>query len=137
MTVEVHWRGMTGPRDVAWGWSGVLYAYLHPNLEHVLYIGLAYGRTVRERWAYTAKSHTWDCIQKRGTGLHICLVGQFALEPGRRRTRQLVSDVESLLIKNIQPCCNKASRKTRIERPGLHVRCRGGWNGWHAKYSDV
>ncbi len=136
MLVEVHWRSIAGPRDVAWGWSGVPYAYLHPNHEELLYIGLAYGRTVRERWAYTAKSHTWDCIEERGTDRRVCLVGQFALERGRRRTRQLVCDVESLLIKRIQPCCNRASRKTRIESPGLRVRCFGGWRGWRAEYRD-
>ena len=122
---------------MAWGWSGVLYAYLHPNREELLYIGLAYGRTVRERWHYTAKSHTWDCIEEQGTRHHICLVGELGLEEGHRLSRALVHDVESLLIKRVQPRCNTASRKTRIESPGLRVRCIGGWKGWRSEYRDL
>jgi hypothetical protein len=135
--VEVHWRSITGPRDVAWRWSGVLYAYLRPDHEELLYIGLAYGRTVRERWAYTAKSRTWNCIAKGGTDRHICLVGELALDDGRRLTRQLLNDVETLLIKGAQPKCNVMAKGYRIERPGLCVRCLGGWKGWRSEYRDV
>ncbi len=137
MLVEVHWRSIRGPRDEAWGWRGVLYAYVHPNREDVLYIGLAHGRTVRQRASYTAKSRVWDCMERLGIDRHICLVGELTLDDGRRLTRQLLSDVETLLIKRMQPTCNEAAKRSRIERPGLRVRCFGGWAGWRNEYRDV
>jgi hypothetical protein len=137
MLVEVHWRSVTGPRDVAWGWRGVLYAYLHPNREVMLYIGLAHGRTVRQRWTYATKARVWDCMERLGVTRHICLVGELALDDDVRLTRQLLNDVETLLIKRVQPRCNKSAKGTRIRRPGLRVRCIGGWNGWRSEYRDV
>jgi hypothetical protein len=55
------------------------------------------------------------------------LVGDRYLEPGRNFSSALLSDVESLLISELQPGANNKSRNSRISRPGLAVYCQGEW----------
>jgi hypothetical protein len=47
--------------------------------------------------------------------------------PGQRLTRQLVCDVESLLIHQIQPWANTSNAKSRgrYSRPGMVICCQG------------
>ncbi len=42
-------------------------------------------------------------------------------------TRQLLVDVESLLIYEVKPWGNIQAQSSRIQRPGLMVECRGAW----------
>jgi hypothetical protein len=51
------------------------------------------------------------------------LVGEFHYRD--RLTRELVADVESLLIALLRPPGNISATCTRIARPGLRVRCTG------------
>jgi len=52
------------------------------------------------------------------------IVTQF--EAAQRITRQLILDVESLLIHSIKPWGNMQSTRSRsISRPGLTVKCEG------------
>ena len=65
------------------------------------------------------------------------LVGDLYLEPGRNFSSALLSDVESLLISEIQPGVNNKSRNTRISRPGLVVHCQGVWPFGAQVFVDV
>jgi hypothetical protein len=125
--VEIHWRPLLG-RDEGWGAMQCLYSYLAPRTAEVLYIGKSWGVTVRGRWARSAKEGFWDDLEtERGITKHVPLLGEIALFDGMRLSHQLLSDVESLLIREVQPWGNIQSKRSRISRPGLIVCCRGAW----------
>jgi hypothetical protein len=128
MKVTVNWLLVHDDHE-AWGWSRALYAYLRPTAREALYIGKADGTTVRARWNAADKEALWrDLEKKRGLSKHRVLVGQ--LSTGARLTRQLLADVESILIFAIEPWGNIASRQERIYTPGLVVRNLGAhWPG--------
>jgi hypothetical protein len=137
MIVEIKWRRIRGESDLAWDWTRVLYAYLDHLAKEILYIGKADGITVRQRWTRSSKVAFWDALEReRGIKKHVVLVGDVAIESGRRLSRELLADVESLLIKRVQPWGNIMNRESRISRPGLRVVCVGGWSGWSSEYQD-
>lgn len=137
MLVEILWKPIRGHKDPKWGWKRVLYAYLSPDRKKILYIGKAYRMTVRERWCYSGKAGFWDWLESElGITKHIVLVGKINFLEGDRITDQLLSDIESLLIKRIKPPGNIQSKVSRISRPGLRVRCLGGWDGWKKEYRE-
>lgn len=126
MLVSVEWRHAV-PMSTAWRATRVLYAYVHPATQQVLYIGKADGRTVGERFDAQDKDVLKRHLRARGlTGVHV-FVGVLSLPVGRRLSRELLVDIEGLLIMSIQPPGNVQSKKTRIRRPGLRVRCTGAW----------
>lgn len=128
MTVEIRWREIGRDADLAWRYSRVLYAYLDPSGKEILYIGKADGTTVRQRWTRSAKEGFWDDLERElGILEHLVFVGEPFLGAGTRLTRDLLADIESLLINRIKPWGNVASRRSRISRPGLVVRCLGDW----------
>jgi hypothetical protein len=128
MEIEVHWRGLANG-DEAWSWSRVLYAYLHPQTDMPLYVGKAWGTTVRGRWSAPDKLEgLWKYLNARGIRHHVAIVGDLAFDG--RLTCELLADVESLIIHRTQPIGNIASTSSRISRPGLVVRNRGAvWTG--------
>ncbi len=127
--VIVDWRDVSGDADESWDQLRCLYAYLAPNGE-LLYIGKAWGKTVRERWQREAKLHFWNDVERDlAVHEHCVSVGTLALLPNQRLTGELLADVESLLIQRTQPWGNLQCRTSRIERPGLIVQCRGHWFG--------
>jgi hypothetical protein len=130
MRVDVHWQGV-GDDGEAWDWTCGLYAYQHPRARELLYIGKADGTSIRGRWRAADKDGLWrDLERDRRIYQHRVLVGAFALAPEMRLTRQLVADVESMLIFAVQPWGNIASCRSRICRPGLRVRNFGRvWPG--------
>lgn len=120
MKVTVNWLLVDDDHE-AWGWSCALYAYLHPTDREVLYLGKADGTTVRGRWSAPDKDVLWKALEKeRGILDHRVLIG--GLSTDARLTRQLLADVESLLIFATEPWGNIASCNSRITRPGLVVK---------------
>jgi len=108
-----------------------LYAIVHPNREDILYIGKADGSTVAgRRNAEDKDERVWRRIEEE-LGLYRSgfIVGEFPLIKGQRLTRQLVCDVESLLIHQVKPWANTSNVKSRgsYSRPGMVVRCQGYW----------
>jgi hypothetical protein len=86
------------------------------------------GTSVRQRWNRSAKDGFWEDLEKqRRVYQHCLLAGD--VDPLRRLrlTRQLLADIESLLIRRISPWGNIQCQRTRIIRPGLRVRCLGEW----------
>jgi len=54
------------------------------------------------RWRYSAKREVWDCINQRSKShsLIVAEINRSAL------TRELVADIDSLLIHRVKPLCN-------------------------------
>ena len=88
-----------------WAYALALYAVVHPRDDEIIYLGKADGCTVRSRWNAADKhERVWQRIEKeRGLREHCFIVGEFRLPKGWRLTRELVCDVESLLIFQIKP----------------------------------
>lgn len=123
----VHWSPLK-PADRRWGDRQCLYAYLAPKTPEILYIGKSWGVTVRGRWHHYAKGHFWTDLERERRMLsHRVIHGEIVLPPGKRLSRELLSDIESLLICGIKPWGNIQSRNSRTSRPGYIVACRGSW----------
>jgi len=138
MLVSVRWSSICRKDNPRWDWAGVLYAYSYPDTHEIIYIGKAFGQTVRGRFRYSSKEGLWEDLEReRGIRKVIVLVGEVFLPPGRRLTDELISDIESLLIKRIQPYGNIQSRNSRISRPGLRVLCVGKWPFGQREYRDI
>ncbi len=136
-TAEVIWRFLR-ERDEGWSAIRCLYAYLAPRTKEILYIGKAWGVSVRERWSRSAKAEFWaDLERRRGIRSHGVLLGELALPRNVRLTQHLLADIESLLIHELKPWGNIQCRDSRISRPGLMVRCRGSWPVGQTMYRDV
>jgi hypothetical protein len=127
LRVEVEWL-YTGPDEESLDYSRVLYAYLHPETSEVLYLGKADHCSVHERLRGPHKETIFRDIvaELRLSTLH-AIVGLLSLPPERRFSSELLADVESLLIFELQPTYNIQSRQSRISRPGLVVQCSGDW----------
>ncbi len=139
MSIRIRWTGISGDGDPKWSWSGVLYAYVAPGGKEILYVGKADGATstVRTRWNANDKKGFWRELEReRGIYKHAVIVGEIDVGGDGRLTRQLLADLESLLIKWERPWGNIQGRKVRnFSRSGLEVRCKGNWPG-RARYLD-
>lgn len=134
--IPVYWRHL---HDASDGWDQLrcLYAYYGRD-EELLYIGKAWGKTVRERWRRDAKADFWDDLERhRRIYKHDVAVGTIALRPAQRLTSYLLSDIESLLIHQNWPWGNIQCRRSRIVRAGLAVHCRGDWIVQRRLFSDA
>jgi hypothetical protein len=138
MLVTVHWSAVRPSlKDQQWGKTRCLYAYVAPDKRELLYIGKADGKTVRDRWLRSAKEEFWEELEKqRGIRQHAVIVGDVKIENGRRLSRELLADIESLLITRLKPWGNIQSMKSRISRPGLRVRCEGAWPHERRAFAD-
>lgn len=123
MRVRLHWTRIDhDERHELWNASPVLYAYVHRR--EILYIGKADGSsTARSRLRASDKQNLYDYLDERRIDAFRVLVGEFHFDG--RLTRQMVVDVESLLIALVEPRGNISATRSRITRPGMHVRCTG------------
>jgi len=127
MSIEIEWQ-YTGGGEESLEFSRVLYAYLHPDTSEILYIGKADYCTVKKRLFGAHKEEIFEkMVSNLGiTELH-AIVGVLYVPENRRYSSELLADIESLLIIKVQPPYNIQSRRSRISRPGLGVRCIGAW----------
>jgi len=106
----------------------VLYAYTDKLGEEIVYIGKADACSVKERLSGTHKSEVFKYLEKnlkfKEYGIS---VGVFNLPEGKRLSSELISDVESLLIYELEPKANIQSISSRTSRPGMEVICCGDW----------
>ena len=94
MQVDVEWTSLCSPaNDVRWDYDRCLYAYTSPQGE-IIYIGMAWNATVDQRWI--GKRGLWQFLADEGVRECAILLGEVYVQG--RLTRQLLSDVESLLI---------------------------------------
>ncbi|HEX7998651.1 MAG TPA: hypothetical protein VF528_09695 [Pyrinomonadaceae bacterium] len=138
MEVKVHWTNIPSFESPLWSLQCVLYAFFAPKSDEALYVGKADFTTVKKRYKCKSKKRVRDLIKKkRGFDGWRVFVGDICLEPGRRFSSELLSDIESLLIINLQPCGNDKALKSRISRPDLIVRCRGAWPSKKKIFRDI
>jgi hypothetical protein len=134
--IVVEWRILKAD-DEGWSSSRCLYAYITTNKKEILYIGKAWGVTVKGRWNRASKENFWnDLERKRGIFEHLVLLGNVTLSYSGRLTSELLVDIETLLIMGEQPWGNIQSKQSRIPRPGLVVECAGVWPGQARFYAD-
>jgi len=132
--VEVEWRS----DDESFSFSRVLYAYLHPKSQDILYLGKAERSSVRDRLHGVHKDAIFSSIyREEGIRKLDALVGDLLLPEGSRFSGALLSDIESLLILRLQPSYNIQSRQSRISRPGLRVMCTGEWPLRRTRFHDI
>lgn len=136
MNIEIKWK-YTGGDEENLEFSRVLYAYLHPDTSKILYIGKADYCTVKKRLFGAHKEGIFERMMGDFgiTELH-AIVGVLYIPEDRRYSSELLADIESLLIIKIQPPYNIQSRKSRISRPGLEVRCIGEWSYAQESFID-
>ncbi len=127
MNVRVDWLALLDD-DEEWHWTACLYAYQHPTQRTILYIGKTDGTTVRSRLYGRHKNEFFRWLKQRYGSTRIrVLQGEVLLGHGQRLSRELLNDIESLLINQLKPLGNIAATRTRISRPGLRVRCTRDW----------
>jgi hypothetical protein len=137
MLVNVNWSRVRPESEQLFRTSRVLYAYTTRDLAEILYIGKALTTTVGQRWDATDKHAFWtDLENERGIFGHQVLIGDVHLGDGFRFSRQLLADVESLLIYRLQPWGNIQCQTSRISRPGLTLKCLGDWPSKRAVFRD-
>jgi hypothetical protein len=126
MRIGLNWYAVAEDDDPRWSYSRALYAYLAPSQPEIVYIGKADGCTVRQRWQQ--KWQFWmDLERDRKIKSHRVIVAELELPMEYRMTRQLLADIESLLIYEVKPWGNIQAQSSRITRPGLRVECRRAW----------
>lgn len=107
----------------------------------VLYVGKADYQTARQRLYGTHKDEIyWFCERRLGVDVEEDLDvihGLLWPEDGRRRSSQLLADVESLLIRRLQPPCNISCTRSRYMRPGLPLKCLGDWPHRRTGFHDL
>lgn len=138
MLVKVHWQPLGDfDKDEYWKYLRCLYAYTTVNTDEILYIGKAWRNTIHERWKAPDKEKLWRALEEqRQIHEHCIMFGNLELEEGRKFSSELLSDVESLLIAREQPWGNIQSKKSRISRRNLKVKCLGNWIGKCRTYTD-
>lgn len=128
--VNIYWH-QPEQNSALWNCWRCLYAYsIGEQCDEIVYIGKAVNCSVRERGRRSAKPDFWKALEKeRGAYEHAAFVGllEHTYQQGRRISNQLIADIESLLIFELQPWGNIQSRVSRICRPGLKVICKGDW----------
>ena len=137
MIVEIEWTCLDHDEDERWDSDLCLYAYLHPERDKLLYVGKADYATVRERLRGADKERLFADIQDEYDVDEVrVLRGEIRLDECRRRSSELLADIESLLIIRLQPFGNIQSTQTRIQRPGLRVTCTGDWPLARSRFRD-
>ncbi len=136
MNIVIQWQ-LVNPTSSLWNMSRCLYAYGAPRSREILYVGKAWGTSIRARWNREAKAFFWiDLERERKLFEHTLIVGTCGLAKPFRLTRELLADVESLLIYAEKPWGNIQSSHSRIRRPGMVVHCKGSWPGTVRTYID-
>jgi hypothetical protein len=124
MKVKLHWTRLDDGEHHLWEACPAIYTYIYRR--EILYVGKVDGSsTVRSRWNAADKDNLFEFLEKQGIEQHRLWVHVGEFEYDGRLTRQVVADVESLLIAGLRPRGNIASMRSRIARPGLNVRCLG------------
>jgi hypothetical protein len=135
MLIKVRWTFIEGEDDPLWQEQLCLYSYFHPSRDWLLYVGKADYATVRSRMRGDHKARLWHDLQRKYAIKEVRVLQGELLVSGRR-TSELLSDVESLLIMTLQPFGNIQSTRSRISRPGMHVHCINHWPLTHRHFYD-
>lgn len=136
MRVEVVWK-IIDEDDDELDFCRVLYAYVHPQRDEILYIGKADRSSVKDRLKGEHKIGVFDYLENEFVVEEIDLiVGELQIPLENRYSSGLLSDIESLLIFELRPPANIQAISNRISRPGLVVVCEGDWPSAHDEFTD-
>lgn len=140
LSVEVEWSEITGLHDEQWEDNFCLYAYVDPVLADIHYIGHTKYGSIRRRKYGEHKKGVYELIFEQ-TGFEKkrlrVLRGDIWLENGKRRSKKLLLQVETLLIHRLKPCGNTTYIYTRNNsRPGMWVECTGHWPHTRTRFRD-
>jgi thiamine kinase-like enzyme len=136
MHIEVDWD-YANEEDEAIDYCRVLYAYLHPETQEILYIGKADKSSVRDRLKGEHKEGIYSFLaQEYGLTTMSLQVGELIFPEGNRYSSESLADIESLLIAEIRPPANIQSINSRISRPGMVVTCVGEWQHPMSEFYD-
>lgn len=133
MDVVISWKRLTPQNSSD---SRVLYANINSISDEIVYIGKADFCSVDERLNGRDKESLYRHYEKIGIIKVRTIVGYIGLEEQKRLSQELLSDIESLLIKRIKPTGNVQSLKSRISRPGMRIFCEGNWPLEKATFID-
>ena len=122
MNILINWKTMTRLNE---DYCRVLYANIDCENNEIVYIGKADFLSVKKRINGKDKTSLYNFLRENGTNKIKTIIGDIVLEEGKKLSQELLSDIESLLIKRINPIGNIQSQKTRISRPGMHIFCKG------------
>jgi hypothetical protein len=137
MHVHVDWTFIEGSHNPLWESTGVLYSYVHPHRDLVLYVGKAGDSTLKERQYSPHKNRLFEALEEHcGSPDLRVMRGDLHLGNGKRRSPELLADVEALLIRCLQPVGNINGRGTNRRRPDLKVICGGDWPLPEAMFLD-
>ena len=93
--------------------------------REVLYIGKADRQCLRDRWNCRSKNRWSKFERKEKKRLAPLVTGFFTTRPV---TKNLIEDVERLLIFLVQPRLNRSGKQScRLHHRSLVVRCGGLW----------
>lgn len=136
--VWTDWLDFEG-QNFGWDLNGVL--YLYGSDDQAFYIGETYRGSPWER----LKSHETDgvleCVLQRSGGAFGVKVGELILPTGRRISKELLYDIQTLLIyqeSGAGSCrCNSSSTKSRdTRRDGMVVINQGNYSPLAQRYDD-
>jgi hypothetical protein len=133
MDIILKWHKMN---QESANWCRVLYSYVDKSDQDILYIGKADRCSVRQRMYGEHKRGIFEHFNTNRIKSHYVIVGDFYLDEGKRLSKELIDDVESLLIKRLKPIANIQCLKSRIERPGMKVFCEGVWPHSRTAFHD-
>lgn len=135
--IIIDWRELGDDDDPGWDQKRCVYAYVAPDTDEILYIGKAWGVSVRSRWVYSGKPGFWEYLKDEGIGQHAVLIGDIDWPEGCEVTDELLGSIESLLIIEEQPPGNIQGKQSRTPWPGLVLQCSGDWPGHQRRYKDL
>jgi hypothetical protein len=118
------------PNAELWACTRALYAFFDPETAQPLYIGKAWGSKVHRRVHAKDKRRVMAIIRdeyRLGLPDLNIYVGLVNLDRKGRLTHQLLTELEQLLIHQLEPCANTHSTQSYTCRDGLCVRCSGDW----------
>lgn len=131
MQISVHWKSFEGDEDSGRAALWPFFAYVTPDCEEIVYIGKA-NRELAKSYSNGSKSRSplfRELAERRGIRQVELLSGTVRLPPGTKMTRELLADIEAMLIYEFQPWGNVHERDSLKEyyRPDLRVRCTWDW----------
>lgn len=111
---------------------------MHPTKQDLLLYWQGLRRTVIQRFVDPEKDAFWKAPKKEyRIDTITVIVGELKLPKDNRISAALVNYVESLLIYRHKYLGNIQNTESReISRPGMRVRCAGGWVGCKPEYRD-
>lgn len=133
--VIVNWRWVASAANPRMSWRKCLYAFVCTKTNRVAYVGKAWGCTAVQRIFARDKVRVEERLEGVLPGPYRVLVGKLRFGNDRRNSPHNLADVERLLIYELQPPGNHASKKTGTYWDDLEVCCEGDWPLGHAEYA--